>query len=193
MDIFSAASILRIAFLALFVIGVAALVISLIFLFSKRNKAKKTYDYFKKQLHHTMRNNILERALNDYQKQGEKNYWLVKIVEQNQFGESEHFFNLNEGDVTIGKDFRKNKLCIYDDEAASVQCKVVLNKEIPSLMNISEKKETVFKPKKKYDRNITKNHVMRNGETIKLHTFDVVSFGETSLLFYVFNNNQGIV
>lgn len=193
MNIFTTAVFLRIVMLAVAALSASAALILFIILMSRRSKDRKTQDYFKEQLHHTLRNNILERAINDYQKPGEKNYWLIKIVEINQFGESEHFFNLNEEDFSVGKDFKKNKLCIYDDEVAPVQFKVVLSKEMPAIVNLSEEKQTVFKPKKKYDRNIEKNHVMRNGETLKLHTLDMVSFGETNLLFYVFNNNMGLV
>lgn len=160
----------------------------------KRNYVKKKETaYFISKLHHTVRNDILDRAIADSHGRGESNYWLVRIVEINQFGETEHFFNLNDGDVSIGHDFNSNKLCLFDESIADHQCKVVLSKESPGIMNVSPNGDTVFNIKKKHKRELPKNYVMRESETLKLYTYDSVSFGDTKLVFYLYNNILGLI
>ena len=193
MNIFAEAQVVRTVFIAVAAVAFAALVFFLILVLVKNKKKKDEIKYFTKKLHETRRNEILNKAIGDYSKQKTRNYWLIKIVEINQLGQSEHFYNLNEGDVSIGRDFKSNKLCIFDEDIDLVQCKVELHKELPFLINVSEGVETTFVMKKKYKRQASKKHAMRVGESIRLFSLDSVSFGETTLEFYIYNNTMGIV
>lgn len=193
MDIFKEAQIVRIVFLVIAIIAAAALVVFGIMMAVKNKKKTNEEKYFKKKLHETQRNELLNKAIANYTKQKNRNYWLIKIVEVNQFGRSEHFYNLNEKDISIGRDFKSNTLCIFDEDIDLVQCKIELHKEIPYFINASDKVETVFFMKKKYKRQSEKKHTMRVGESVRLFTTDSVHFGETTLEFYLYNNVEGIV
>lgn len=193
MNIFAEAQIVRVVFIVIAAIAFAALVFFLIFFFSKNKQKKAEVKYFTKKLHETRRNELLNKAIGNYSKQKTRNYWLIKIVEINQLGKSEHFYNLNDGDVSIGKDFKSNTLCILDEDMDNAQCKIELHKELPFLINVSESVETTFVMKKKYKRQIGKKHVMRVGESVRIFTLDSVHFGETTLEFYIYNNTMGIV
>lgn len=193
MNIFSAANALRIVFIVLGAVALAGLIAFAVIMLVRRNKYNKLMNYFKKKLREIRKNEFLDREIKRNASPVSKNYWLIRIIEINQFGETDHFFNLSDEDFTIGKDFSKNKLHVFDESAEKVHCKVVFNKEVPGFMNLSENQETVFAFKKKHDRNFKKNHKMRTGETVRLYSYDSVTFGETKLVFYVFNNNLGIV
>lgn len=193
MDIFREAQAVRIIFIIIAIIAAAALVCFLVLFFKKRKEYKNEIKYFEKKLHKTMRNDVLNKAISNYSRNRTKNYWLIKIIEENQFGKSEHFYNLNDGDVSIGRDFKSNKLCIFDEDVDVIQCRVEMHKEIPYVVNVAEKVETTFLMKKKYKREFDKKHIMRVGESMRLFTSDAVQFGETTLHFYLYNNNMGIV
>lgn len=193
MNIFSAANALRIAFIVLGAIALAGLIAFAVIMLVKRNKYKKLMKYFMKKLCEIKKNEFLDREIKGNSIPISKNYWLIRIIEINQFGETDHFFNLSDEDFTIGKDFSKNKLYIFDEGAEKIHCKIVFNKEVPGFMNLAENQETVFEFKKKHDRSFDKIHKMRTGETVRLYSYDSVMFGETKLVFYVFNNNLGIV
>lgn len=193
MNIFQEAQVVRIVFFVIAGIALAALIAFAIAMAIKSKKNKKEVKYFEKKLHETRRNELLNKAIANYSKQKTRNFWLVKIIEINQLGRSEHFYNLNDSDVSIGRDFKSNTLCIFDEDIDLVQCKVGLHKEIPYFTNTSEKVETLFIMKKKYKRQSEKKHQMRAGESIRLFTLDSVQFGETTLEFYIYNNTDGIV
>lgn len=193
MNIFEEAQVVRIVFFVIAAIALAALAAFAIIMAVKSKKKSNEVKYFKKKLHQTQRNELLNKAIANYSKQKNRNYWLVKIVEINQFGRSEHFYNLNERDISIGRDFKSNTLCIFDEEIDLVQCKISLHKEIPYFVNASDKVETLFIMKKKYKRQSEKKHPMRVGESVRLFTLDSVQFGETTLEFYIYNNTDGIV
>ena len=193
MNIFEEAQVVRIVFLVIAIIAAVALIAFGIIMIAKNKKKKNEIKYFKKKLHQTRRNELLNKAIANYSKQKTRNYWLIKIVEINEFGKSEHFYNLNENDISIGRDFNSNNLCIFDEDIDLVQCKIELHKEIPYFINASEKVETVFTMKKKYKRQSEKKHVMRVGESVRLFTMDSVHFGETALEFYLYNTADGIV
>ena len=193
MNIFSAANTLRIVFIVLGAIALAGLIVFTVIMLVQRNKYKKLMNYFMKKLCEIRKNEFLDREIKGNSIPISKNYWLIRIIEINQFGETDHFFNLSDEDFTIGKEFSKNKLYIFDEGAEKIHCKIVFNKEVPGFMNLAENQETVFEFKKKHDRTFKKNHKMRTGETVRLYSYDSVMFGETKLVFYVFNNNLGIV
>lgn len=184
---------LKITLIVVAALAAIGLIVFAVISIRKNLTKKKETTYFIGKLHHTVRNDILDRAIADSRSRGERNYWLVRIVEINQFGDTEHFFNLNEGDVTIGHDFNSNKLCLFDESIADLQCKVVLSKEAPGIMNLTTNVDTVFNMKKKHKRDLQKNYVMRESETLKLFTYDSVSFGDTTLVFYVYNNILGLI
>ena len=190
-----ALGVVRILLIVIAIVFAIALVVVLIMLLRARQKRKKELAAFTKHLHKEMRSDVLDRAIvgTRITSSSMLTYWLVKVVEQNRFGETEHFFNLSEGDVTIGKDFPSNKLCIYDELFDRNQCKVTLLKERPALINLSGSVATEFVPGKQYGRNIKKGYKMRDGETIKLFTLDTIAVGETKLVFYVFNSTSGLV
>lgn len=192
-DVFSAANTLRIVFIILGAVFFAILIAFVAILLVKRSKSNHLMSYFNKKLCEIKRNEFLDREIKRSSIPISKNYWLIRVVEINQFGEKDHFFNLSEEDFTIGKDFSKNKLYVFDEGAEKVHCKIVFNKEVPGFMNLAENCETVFTFKKKHGRAFKKGHKMRTGETVRLYSFDTVMFGETKLVFYVFNNNLGIV
>ena len=162
----------------------------------KANKAKKKeVNAFTKQLHQEMRSDVLDRAIvgTKITSANMLNYWLVKIVEKNRFGDTEHFFNLSEGDVTIGREFSSNKFCIYDELFDDNQCKIILLKEQPALVNLSNTVPAVFVPGRQYKRNIKKDYKMRDGEIIKLYTQDMIIVGDTKLVFFVYSSANGLI
>ena len=175
-------------------LGIA--LIAFLIILIKANKArKKEVNAFIKQLHKEVRSDVLDRAIvgTKITSANMLNYWLVKIVEQNQFGDTEHFFNLTEGDITIGREFSTNKYCIYDELFDDNQCKIVLLKEQPALVNLSNSVPSVFVPGKQYQRNIKKDYKMRDGEMIKLYSQDMLVVGGTKLLFSVYNSASGLM
>ncbi len=171
---------------------VVIIVISMVFLIKKNRDKKKQLEYFKTRLHKIIRNEALDKAINNYQKKGDRNYWLLKAIEINRFGEKEHFFNL-EKNVSIGKEFQSNNFFVLDEEADMIQCQVAMIKEVPYVVNCSKNVPLVFSYKNKEKRIVAKNHQMDFGESIKLHTGDSVQFGETKIVFYVYNYNRGLV
>lgn len=193
MDVFSAAGALRIVFAVLGALILAGLIVFMIIVLVQKNKNDKLMSYFNKKLCEIKRNEFLDREIKRSSITISKNYWLVRVVEINQFGEREHFFNLSDEDFTVGNDFSKNKLYVFDEGVEKIHCKIVFNKEVPGFMNLAENQETVFMFKKKHGRTLDKRHKMRTGETVRLYSFDSVMIGETKLVFYVFNNNLGIV
>lgn len=179
----------------LLISGIAAAAILILFisiLFIKRIKRKKKLvDYFKTQLHKIIRNEALDKAINNYQKSGNRNYWLLKAVEINRFGEKEHFFNL-EQKVSIGKEFRSNNFFILDENADNIQCEITMIKEIPHIANCSKNVEMFFSSKSKNRIIGKKKRQLKCGETVKLHTGNSVQFGETKIVFFVYNYNRGL-
>lgn len=174
------------------VVVVALLLFILIFIIKRNREKKKLCEYFKTQLHKIIRNEALDKAINNHQKNGNRNYWLLKAVEISRFGEKEHFFNL-EQKVTIGKEFRANNFFILDENADNLQCQVLMIKEVPHLVNCSENVETFISAKSKNSMIGAKKRLMKHGETIKLHTGNSVQFGETKIVFYVYNYNRGLI
>lgn len=172
-----------------------ALIVFLITLIKANKARKKEVNAFIKQLHKEVRSDVLDRAIagTKITSANMLNYWLVKIVEQNQFGDTEHFFNLSQGDITIGREFSTNKYCIYDELFDDNQCKIVLLKEQPALVNLSNTVPSVFVPGKQYQRNIKKDYKMRDGEMIKLYSQDMLVVGGTKLLFSVYNSASGLM
>ncbi len=172
-----------------------ALIGFLIKLVKANRLKKKEVTAFIKQLHQEMRSDVLDRAIvgTKITSTNMLNYWLVKIVEKNQFGETEHFYNLSEGDITIGREFASNKYCIYDELLDDNQCKIVLLKEQPAFVNLSNTVPIVFVPGRQYKRNIKKDYKMRDGEMIKLYSRDMVVVGDTKLVFSVYNSASGLV
>lgn len=178
-----------------FVLLAFVLVVFIIFailLIKKNRNKKKEIEYFKTQLHKIIRNEALDKAINNYQKKGDRNYWLLKAVEINRFGEKEHFFNL-EKNVSIGKEFQSNDFFVLDEDADMIQCQVSMIKEVPYIVNCSKNVPIFFSYKTKAKRNVSKNHQMNFGESIRLYTGDSVQFGETKIVFYVYNYNRGLV
>lgn len=163
-----------------------------IFLIKRNRDKKKLSEYFKTQLHKIIRNEALDKAINNYQKNGNRNYWLLKAVEINRFGEKEHFFNL-EQKITIGKEFRSNNIFILDEKADNIQCQVSMIKEVPHLVNCSDNVDTFFSAKSRNNMIGAKKRLMKHGETIRLHSGNSVQFGETKIVFYVYNYNRGLV
>lgn len=192
MNLFEQAQIMRISFLAVVATVVIALICLIVILVKKKHKKNKELDYFKTQLHKIIRNEALDKAINNYSKEKNREYWLLKVIEINQFGEKEHFFNLK-NDVSIGRDFNLNNLFVLDEETDLVQCKIELHKELPYLVNVSTGVESHFFFRKKQNRQLEKKHTIKAGESIRLYSGDSLEFGETRIVFQVFNSNVGIV
>ncbi len=193
MNAIQKAEIIKVLLVVLAAVALAFLLVCLVAALSRRRKKKKELAYFNQKLHQTMRNDILDKAIQSYHKTGDRNYWLIKVLEVNQFGEREYFYNLSKKNITIGRDFNENSLCVFDESVALKQCQVVYDQEVPSLLNVSNSCPSVFNMKNRHGRSLSKNHAMRTGELIKLHTYDSVSFGETKLIFFVYNNIYGLI
>ena len=104
--------VVRILLIVVAIVFALALVVVLIMMLRARRKRKRELAAFTKHLHKEMRSDVLDRAIvgTRITSSSMLTYWLVKVVEQNRFGETEHFYNLSEGDVTIGKDFPRKGL-----------------------------------------------------------------------------------
>lgn len=170
--------------------GVVLILVIGILLIRRSRRKKKLVEYFKTQLHKIIRNEALDKAINNYQKSGNRNYWLLKAIEINRFGEKEHFFNL-EQKVSIGKEFRSSNFFILDEKADNVQCEITMIKEVPHLVNCSKNVEMFFSPKSKTVRK--KKRQLQHEETVTLHTGNSVQFGETKIVFFVYNYNRGLI
>lgn len=173
-------------------VAVLGIVILLAILIRKKRTEKKELDYFKGQLHKIIRNEALDKALDNYSKSSKQEYWLLKAVEINQFGEKEHFYNLDKN-VSIGREFNTNELFVLDENADLNQCRIELYKHAPYIKSVSGSTESSFFFKKKNGRNIEKVHTMKKGELIRIYSGDAVKFGETTIVFHVYNSNYGIV
>lgn len=175
------------------VVGIILVVLipSIILLKIYKEKKKNT-DYFKEQLHKIIRNEALNKAINNSTEKKDRNFWLLKAVEINQFGEKEHFFNL-ENEVCVGKDFSSSNLFVLDEDVDFVQCKIGVKKEKPYIINVSGNVPLVFSYKKRHGREIGKNYSMKLNESIGIYTGDIIQFGETKIVLYVYNYNKGIV
>lgn len=192
MNLFEQTQIIRTSFAVIVAVAVAVIICS-IFVFARKNhKKNKDLNYFKTHLHKIIRNEALDKAINNYSKGKSREYWLLKAIEINKFGEKEHFFNLQKS-VSIGRDFNSNNLFVLDEEVDLIQCKIELHKEHPYVMNVSNKVESRFCFKKKHKRQLEKNHTIKTGESVKLYSGDSLVFGETKIVFQVFNSNSGIV
>lgn len=192
MDVFDQAQILRIFILVFAVLVVVALIVIVSFMIKKSHSKKKELDYFKSQLHKIIRNEALDKALNNFSNSGSREYWLLKAIEINRFGEKEHFFNIKDT-ITIGRDFNLNNLFVLDENADLSQCKIELHKEIPFITSVSDTPQTVFSFGKINNRRLEKKHTMRNGEAVRLYSGDSVEFGDTKIVFYLYNSNYGLV
>lgn len=174
------------------IVAALILIILLISLLKKRKKKKKETAYFLKKLEQIVRNGILERSISC--KSGltrDRNFWLIKIIETNCFGSTEHFYCLSDGDITIGRSFATNRFCLYDEEADNNHCKITLVKDNPVIVNLSNK-VTKFISKKRFFRK-RKIKRMEKGESIRIATNDAVRLGETKLVFYVYCSNDGLI
>lgn len=192
MNLFERAQIIRIFFFAFVAFVVLALICLVIVFVKQKHKKNKDIDYFKTQLHKIIRNEALEKAINNYSKGKNREYWLVKAIEINQFGEKEHFFNL-QNHISIGRDFNSNNLFVLDEEADLIQCKIELHKELPFLVGVSTEVDSCFSFKKKMNRSIDKKQTIKSGETVRLYSGDSLEFGNTKIVFQVFNSSVGIV
>lgn len=85
---------LKISLIVLAALATVGLIAFAVISIRRNYVKKKETTYFISKLHHTVRNDILDRAIADSHGRGESNYWLVRIVEINQFGETEHFLIL---------------------------------------------------------------------------------------------------
>lgn len=192
MNLFEQAQAIRISFFVMAVAVVAILISLTVILAKNKHQKNKDFAYFKTQLHKIIRNEALEKAINNYSKTKSREYWLIRVTEINKFGEKEHFFDLQKN-VSIGRDFNANNLFVLDEEADTIQCRIELRKETPYIINVSGTVETYFSFKSKKGRQIDKKHVLKSGENIRLYNGDSIEFGKTKLLFQVFNSEQGIV
>ncbi len=193
MDIFAEAKFLKIVFFSVAAAALIALIVFSAFMAVKSKKRSDMEKSFLKKLHETQRNDLLNKAIANYTKQKNRIYWIIKVVEINKFGSTDHFFNLSDSNVSMGRDFKSNTFCIFDEETDLAQCRVELNKEVPCFVCISDKIETTFAVKKKCKRQIDKKHSMHKDESIRLFSGDRASFGETTLEFYVYNSSMGLV
>ncbi|MBR2886444.1 MAG: hypothetical protein IKB93_16905 [Clostridia bacterium] len=192
MNLFEQVKTIRISFFVMAAAVVAILISLTVILAKNKHQKNKDFAYFKTQLHKIIRNEALEKAINNYSKTKSREYWLIRVTEINKFGEKDHFFDLQKN-VSIGRDFNSNNLFVLDEEADTIQCRIELRKETPYIVNVSDTVETHFSFNRKKERQIEKKHILKSHESIRLYNGDSIEFGQTRLVFQVFNSEQGIV
>lgn len=173
------------------ILGLVIIVTVAVFLIIRWNRNKKI-KYFTDQLHQIYCNDALEKALNGYSDKPKENYWLIKIDEVNSFTNKEHFFKMTDS-ISIGRDFNQNDIHVFDEKADDVQCLIQPGADGPTLEAKSLSVPIVYSCIKKKKRPVSKKHQMTEKEKIRIITGDEVCFGDTKLIFAVFNDKLGLV
>lgn len=171
--------------------AVAVLIAVFIFFAAIRTKKKKTEDYFKDNLRKIVRDEAIARALNNYSGDDIGNHWMVRINETSPIDSREHFFTLDVP-LTIGREFSLNRLCVYDAKAGKQQVRIEVKRNTPMIIGAGQNSETVFFYGKKHGRDIVHKVNLVHGMEINLFTGDRIFFGDTEMVFTLYNEGKGI-
>ena len=175
----------------IFISAAAVLIAVFITFIVIRTKRKRTEDYFRDNLRKIIRDEAIARALNNYNGDGISNPWMIRINEISPIDTREHFFTLDVP-LTIGREFSLNRLCVYDAKADRRQAHIEVKRNIPMIIGDGQNTETVFSYGRKHGRDIVHKVNLVYGMEMNLFTGDRIFFGDTEMVFTLYNEGKGI-